>query len=483
MSHSLSSTPTNNWSQFARLRALRKAPTAGQTTGASRSVKVAVNPPKTPVTKGSTGIACATLPNICKMPGPPAPFIPVPLPNIGKSGDSPKGYTKKVLVEGKIVAIKGATFKSVGDAASKGTGGGLISANTHGPTSFIGPGSMDVKFEGKNVQLLSDPMLNNNGGGGSPPNSATMVGVLQAPGMTALLGDETCPLCGKQHDDAGKLPETEDTQGDSDALKAAVERAVAVGQKEKDRRAQAEADEANKKRERKLAAAESKLERGGAHAPKDVVDGWRNDVDQLKVKLVPAKVTLSISTMLGVVRCKDGKVYAGVSSDPYHELYDEVPAGWHIVPGMKSMADGGGSTTPQMASFAKHVGDKAKFADVWQDTIQKNEQFRASGSGEAFYPPGQCAAQQLVGMCREHGGRPVGLTERWYKTSDANAKVEVYVRDSPSSAPRKGSFGGKEAVPPCGTCQLVLTALMCPDDVAPECAHVKPQAKSCKCNP
>jgi hypothetical protein len=140
---------------------------------------VAINPPKTPVTKGSNGVAAATVPNVCKMPGPPAPFVPAPLPNIGKSGDSPKGYSKKVKIDGHTVAIRGATFKSVGDMASKGTGGGLVSANTHGPTKFVGLGSLDTKIEGKNVQLLSDPMLNNCGPSGSPPNSATLAGVVQ----------------------------------------------------------------------------------------------------------------------------------------------------------------------------------------------------------------------------------------------------------------------------------------------------------------
>ena len=144
---------------------------------------VSVNPPRTPVTKGSSGIAAATLPNVCKMPGPPPPFVPTPLPNIGKSGDSPKGYSKKVKVEGQLVAIKGASFGSMGDAASKGTGGGLVSVNTHGPTKFIGPGSFDVKTEGKNVQYLGDPMMNNCGPSGSPANSATLQGVVQAPSM------------------------------------------------------------------------------------------------------------------------------------------------------------------------------------------------------------------------------------------------------------------------------------------------------------
>jgi len=32
-------------------------------------MKTAVNPPRTPVTKGSNGVALATMPNVCKMPG------------------------------------------------------------------------------------------------------------------------------------------------------------------------------------------------------------------------------------------------------------------------------------------------------------------------------------------------------------------------------------------------------------------------------
>jgi hypothetical protein len=165
---------------------------------------VSVNPPKTPVTKGSSGIAAATVPNVCKMPGPPAPFVPVLLPNIGKSSDAPKGYSKKVKVEGQPIAIKGASFRSVGDIASKGTGGGIVSSNTHGLTKFIGPGSFDVKIEGKNVQLLADPMVNNSG---SPPNSAATAvvqGVLVVPKEGD--GDLNCPHPNMTYDDPAKDP-------------------------------------------------------------------------------------------------------------------------------------------------------------------------------------------------------------------------------------------------------------------------------------
>ncbi|MEC4678766.1 MAG: PAAR-like domain-containing protein [Nitrospirota bacterium] len=171
-------------------------------------MSVGVNPPKTPVTKGSNSIATATLPNICKMPGPPAPFVPTPLPNIGKSGEKPEGYTQNVKVEGQPVAVKGASFGSMGDAASKGTGGGLVSANTHGPCKFIGPGSLDVKFEGKNVHLLSDPMTNNCGGGGNPANAATMMGAVHAPIVfNQGDGDLSCP-----HPNMTRSNESEDVQ-------------------------------------------------------------------------------------------------------------------------------------------------------------------------------------------------------------------------------------------------------------------------------
>ena len=121
--------------------------------------KVGIHRPKTPVTSGSNGTAKSTIPNICKMPGPPAPFVPTPLPNIGKSGSNPSGYSTTVKIEGNPVAIRGATFDSIGDVASKGTGGGLISANTQGPTKFITPGSLTVKIEGKNIRIEFDSRL------------------------------------------------------------------------------------------------------------------------------------------------------------------------------------------------------------------------------------------------------------------------------------------------------------------------------------
>jgi uncharacterized Zn-binding protein involved in type VI secretion len=126
-------------------------------------ISVAVNPPKTPVTEGSMDMASATMPNVCKMPGPPAPFVPTPLPNLGRSADRLGDATTTVKIEGKKVAIKGSHYMSQPspDVASQGTGGGIVSSKTQGKTEFIAPGSMNVKAEGKNIQLLGDAMSNN----------------------------------------------------------------------------------------------------------------------------------------------------------------------------------------------------------------------------------------------------------------------------------------------------------------------------------
>jgi uncharacterized Zn-binding protein involved in type VI secretion len=159
-------------------------------------ISVGVNPPKTPVTEGSIDVAPATLPNVCKMPGPPAPFVPTPLPNLGRSADRLSDCTTTVKIEGKKVAIKGSYYKSQPspDVASQGTGGGIISSTVQGKTEFVAPGSTNVKAEGKNIQLLGDAMTNN---GGSPANSGTAPGNQQAPQWEEVLKDIACK-CEKQ---------------------------------------------------------------------------------------------------------------------------------------------------------------------------------------------------------------------------------------------------------------------------------------------
>ena len=111
---------------------------------------------RTVVHKGSSGMGIA-FPDVCKTPSPAGP-IPIPYPNIAQSTDTDKG-SKKVKVDGNPVMVKGSNFKmSTGDEA--GSAGGVVSSKTKGKAEFM-MHSFDVKFEGKNVARLADPMLQN----------------------------------------------------------------------------------------------------------------------------------------------------------------------------------------------------------------------------------------------------------------------------------------------------------------------------------
>jgi hypothetical protein len=334
------------------------------------------------------------------MPGPPAPFVPVPLPNIGKSGKSPKGYSKKVKIKKKTVAIKGASFKSMGDIASKGTGGGLISSNTEGPTKFIGPGSIDVKIEGKNVQLLSDPMLNNCGPSGSPPNAATLLGVLQTTGMlTAFTGDE-CPLCNESHEG---LTETDATREDAGDLETAY-----------DARHQA--------------------------APRR---HWKK----------------GRPTMLGAVRCRtDGRRYADQSGATSDLLVGAAQdCGMHH-------PDAGTGAAQILERIRHHAGNDAVFEGLVEQAQTYAEQSADDEDLPIGYPPGVCAAQGALVLCLDDGGLPVAMTERWFSpkgnpTGRAIRYIEVSEQGIWNVNDRV--FNPGETVPPCSTCEVIAELLLC----------------------
>jgi len=106
--------------------------------------------------KGSGGMSIA-FPDVCKTPSPAGP-IPIPYPNIGMASDTSKG-PKKVKTDGKMPMTKGAKYsKSSGDEA--GTAGGVVSSKNMGECEFMMQ-SMDVKFEGKNVARMGDPLFHN----------------------------------------------------------------------------------------------------------------------------------------------------------------------------------------------------------------------------------------------------------------------------------------------------------------------------------
>ncbi len=139
------------------------------------------------VHSSSSGITSA-FPDVCKTPSPGGP-IPIPYPNIAKSGDTAKG-TKKVKCDGNPICTKDSNFStSTGDEAGT-AGGGVVSNKTKGKAEFVNF-SFDVKAEGKNVARAMDMMLHNDKN--TPPFP-----VLQGPVIIMASTEKPkCVICGK----------------------------------------------------------------------------------------------------------------------------------------------------------------------------------------------------------------------------------------------------------------------------------------------
>ena len=136
----------------------------------------------------SNGTSIA-FPDVCQTPAPPAPFVPIPYPNIAMSSDTAKG-SKKVKMDGNPVCTKDSNFSmSTGDEAGS-AGGGIVSSKIKGKAEFV-LFSFDVKIEGKNAVRSFDIMLHNDKN--TPPFP-----VLQPPVIAlAMPPTPTCIICGK----------------------------------------------------------------------------------------------------------------------------------------------------------------------------------------------------------------------------------------------------------------------------------------------
>lgn len=110
------------------------------------------------VVHADSGGVTIAFPDVCKTPAPPAPFVPIPYPNIAKSSDTAQG-AGTVKCDGNPVCVKDSNFSmSTGDEA--GTLFGVASSKNKGKAEFVNV-SFDVKFEGKGVARAFDPMLHN----------------------------------------------------------------------------------------------------------------------------------------------------------------------------------------------------------------------------------------------------------------------------------------------------------------------------------
>ncbi len=109
------------------------------------------------VHKQSGGMS-VVFPDVCKTPTPGGP-VPIPYPNIGKASDT-SGGPSKVKTDGAMPMVKGAKYQmSAGDEAGS-AGGGVASSKFKGACEFM-MYSFDVKFEGKNVCRMGDPLFHN----------------------------------------------------------------------------------------------------------------------------------------------------------------------------------------------------------------------------------------------------------------------------------------------------------------------------------
>ena len=71
------------------------------------------------------GGQCMAFPDVCKVPAPPAPFVPTPFPNVAQCADA-TGTSTKVKILNKAVIHKGSEIpRSSGD--EPGALGGMIS--------------------------------------------------------------------------------------------------------------------------------------------------------------------------------------------------------------------------------------------------------------------------------------------------------------------------------------------------------------------
>lgn len=110
------------------------------------------------IAHGGSGGMSTVFPDVCKTPSPAGP-IPIPYPNIGKSADATGGPTT-VKIDGNVPMVKGATYAvTTGDEAGS-AGGGVVSNTIKGVCEFM-MYAFDVKFEGKNVCRLGDPLFHN----------------------------------------------------------------------------------------------------------------------------------------------------------------------------------------------------------------------------------------------------------------------------------------------------------------------------------
>lgn len=129
-----------------------------------------------PASSNQSGMAQG-LPDVCKVPAPPAPPVPTPFPNIGQCMQATGGSTKVLLMNMQCLTIKAKIPMSQGDEA--GVAGGVKSGVNMNQVMFK-KGSAKVAAEGAAVVHLT-AMTGHNG------TSDNVPGQQIAPSQTKVL--------------------------------------------------------------------------------------------------------------------------------------------------------------------------------------------------------------------------------------------------------------------------------------------------------
>ena len=119
-------------------------------------------------------------PDVCKVPAPPAPPIPVPFPNIGMCNQADGSTcTKKVKILGQPVITKATEIpKTMGDEAGTLKG---VSSGTNMDKATFKVGVPKVKFEGNDAINLLKVTAQNGASANAP------AGNVIAPSQTKVL--------------------------------------------------------------------------------------------------------------------------------------------------------------------------------------------------------------------------------------------------------------------------------------------------------
>lgn len=125
------------------------------------------------------GGMCMGMPDVCKVPAPPAPPIPTPFPNqaMCQVADGSTCSEKVLICMMKAFNLDTKIPQSNGDEA--GVAGGVVSGKIMGPASFI-KGSMKVFIEGSPSVRMLDPTKQNG-------DNANVPGMTLQPSQTKVL--------------------------------------------------------------------------------------------------------------------------------------------------------------------------------------------------------------------------------------------------------------------------------------------------------